>query len=224
MTSIHLTSSNEIRRVLVAACVIFTLGIAGTVVGRAASSDEAKKVPSLAAAVEVPTVEVAAIEIDEPAVQLAAATIAPQITNETPVNGRELLHDPAAAARAEVTPLPAPAAVLPVAAVVALKPQLRTIEMEVTAYCPCKKCCGPLAQGITASGKRVSYNDGKFVAADRSIKFGTKLIIPGYASSKPVEVTDRGGAIKGDKLDVYFHSHTEALKWGRQKLTVTVVE
>ncbi len=225
MTSIHLTSSNEIRRVLVAACVIFTLGIAGTVVGRAASSDEAKKVPSLAAAVEVPTVEVAAIEIDEPAVQLAAATIAPQITNETPVNGRELLHDPAAAARAEVTPLPAPAAVLPVAAVVALKPQLRTIEMEVTAYCPCKKCCGPLAQGITASGKRVSYNNGKFVAADTKVlPFGKKLLIPGYASGAPVEVIDRGGAIKGNKLDVYFDSHKEALKWGRQKLTVIVVD
>ncbi len=225
MTSIHLTSSNEIRRVLVAACVIFTLGIAGTVVGRAASSDEAKKVPSLAAAVEVSAVEVSAgelpaVEIEEPAVQLPAATIAPEITNETPVNGRDLLSDRTVAVRAEVTPLPAPAAVLPVAAT----PKLRTIEMEVTAYCPCKKCCGPLAQGITASGKRVSYNDGKFVAADRSIKFGTKLIIPGYASSNPVEVTDRGGAIKGNKLDVYFHSHTEALKWGRQKLTVTVVE
>ena len=30
----------------------------------------------------------------------------------------------------------------------------RIVMMEVTAYCPCKKCCGPKAQGITASGKR----------------------------------------------------------------------
>ena len=108
------------------------------------------------------------------------------------------------------------------AAAVQRKP--RVLQMEVTAYCACTECCGPNAQGITASGKNVYYNDGQFVAADKMLKFGTKLIIPGYAGSKPVEVTDRGGAIKGNKLDVYFHSHTEALKWGRQKLTVTVVE
>ena len=30
----------------------------------------------------------------------------------------------------------------------------------------CKKCCGPRAMGITASGKPVSHNGGKFVAAD----------------------------------------------------------
>jgi 3D (Asp-Asp-Asp) domain-containing protein len=98
-----------------------------------------------------------------------------------------------------------------------------TIQMEVTAYCACIKCCGPNAQGITASGKDISYNDGKFVAADTSVlPFGTKLMIPGYASA-PVEVIDRGGAIKGNKLDVFYASHEEALKWGRQKITVTVV-
>lgn len=104
-------------------------------------------------------------------------------------------------------------------------PKLRTMLMEVTAYCPCPKCCGPRAQGITASGRRVSYNGGRFVAADtRLLKFKTKLIIPGYAGAQPVEVIDRGGAIKGNKLDVYFPTHQEARKWGRQKLLVTVVE
>ena len=103
-------------------------------------------------------------------------------------------------------------------------PTLKTIEMEVTAYCPCTKCCGPKAQGLTASGKRVSHNNGQFVAADRKFRFGTKLLIPGYADNQPVEVLDRGGAIKGNKLDVYFASHAEAKKWGRQTLTVTIVE
>ena len=104
-------------------------------------------------------------------------------------------------------------------------PEPRKILMEVTAYCPCPRCCGPRAQGITASGRRVSYNGGKFVAADtRLLKFNTKLRIPGYANNTPVEVIDRGGAIKGQKLDVYFPTHQEARKWGRQKLWVTVVE
>lgn len=199
MTSIRLTFSQQIiRRSLVVACVIFALGLAGTVVGRAASNDDAGKAALASApAVVAATVTAApAATVEEPPVQLAAATITPEIIEQVIVP--ELL--------------------------VPVTPTIKTIEMEVTAYCPCKKCCGPLAQGITASGKRVNYNNGRFVAADRSIKFGTKLIIPGYAGSNPVEVTDRGGAIKGNKLDVYFHSHTEALKWGRQKLTVTVVE
>src|SRR5688572_4552373 len=194
MTSIHLTSANEIpatglRGVLIAAVVIFTLGAAGGVVGRAASNDDGKS--DAAQAVHVEQVEEATAEL--------ASKIAPEVA-ATVVDQDKLVP------------------------VVVVTPTLKTIEMEVTAYCPCTKCCGPKAQGITASGKNVHYNDGKFVAADRKFAFGTKLIIPGYAGSKTVEVTDRGGAIKGNKLDVYFHSHAEALKWGRQKLTVTVIE
>ena len=101
----------------------------------------------------------------------------------------------------------------------------RVMTMEVTAYCPCKKCCGPKAQGITASGRRVTHNDGLFVAADTSVlPFHTQLQIPGYGDGRAVPVLDRGGAIKGRKLDVFFPSHEEALKWGRQKIEVTVVE
>jgi len=63
------------------------------------------------------------------------------------------------------------------------------------------------------------------VAADTSVlRFGTKLVIPGYATERPVEVLDRGGAIKGNRLDVFFPTHAEALKWGRQKVEVVVVE
>ena len=105
------------------------------------------------------------------------------------------------------------------------QPRTRVIEMEVTAYCPCKKCCGPKAQGITASGRHVSHNDGRFVAADtRILPFHTKLVIPGYAAGEPVPVLDRGGAIKGKKLDVFFDSHQTALQWGRRKVQVTVIE
>jgi 3D (Asp-Asp-Asp) domain-containing protein len=106
---------------------------------------------------------------------------------------------------------------------VEIKPATKLITMEVTAYCACTRCCGPNAQGITASGKDVSYNSGKFVAADRSMAFGTRLIIPGY-DAQPVEVIDRGGAIKGNKLDVFFPTHQEALEWGRRTVEVTVLQ
>ena len=93
-------------------------------------------------------------------------------------------------------------------------------RMLVTAYCPCKVCCGPNAAGITASGRPVSANAGRFVAADRAVPFGTMLVIPGYNAGRPVEVLDRGGAIRGDHLDVFFATHDEALRWGKQWLEV----
>jgi 3D (Asp-Asp-Asp) domain-containing protein len=100
----------------------------------------------------------------------------------------------------------------------------RVMRMEVTAYCACTKCCGPKAQGITASGLHVSHNEGKFVAADTDVlPMYTKIIIPGY-DARPVPVIDRGGAIKGHKLDLYFPTHEEALEWGRQWVDVTVIE
>ena len=97
------------------------------------------------------------------------------------------------------------------------------VKMLVTAYCPCTKCCGPNANGITASGNYVTYNDGHFVAADSSLPFGTKVIIPGY-NATPVEVIDRGGAIKGDHIDVFFPTHEQALQWGRRTLEVTILD
>ena len=100
----------------------------------------------------------------------------------------------------------------------------RVVKMEVTAYCACTRCCGPNAQGITASGLHVSHNGGKFVAADNDVlAMYTRVIVPGY-DAQPVPVIDRGGAIKGYKLDLYFPTHEEALIWGRQTLDVTVYE
>jgi 3D (Asp-Asp-Asp) domain-containing protein len=101
----------------------------------------------------------------------------------------------------------------------------RVMWMEVTAYCACRKCCGASAKGITASGRSVAYNRGKFVAADIGVlPFGTELRIPGYNDGQPVEVIDKGGAIKGNRLDVHFPSHRAALEWGRQWVPVVVNE
>ena len=100
----------------------------------------------------------------------------------------------------------------------------QTVTMEVTAYCPCPKCCGAGASGLTASGKRITYNNGRFVAADKVLPFGTKLVIPGYNNGESVEVLDRGGAIKGNKLDVFFPTHDQAKAWGRRMIAVTMVK
>ena len=43
--------------------------------------------------------------------------------------------------------------------------------------------------------------------------------VPGYGLAP---VYDRGGAIKGNRLDLYFPTHHDALKWGARHLTVTI--
>lgn len=97
----------------------------------------------------------------------------------------------------------------------------QVVNMQVTAYCPCEKCCGPLAQGITASGHKIAPGE-TFVAADRRYSFGTELIIPGYNNNKPVKILDRGGAIRGDRIDLFFASHKQALEWGVKFLDVKI--
>jgi len=97
----------------------------------------------------------------------------------------------------------------------------RTVRMRVTAYCPCRKCCGRHSDGITACGHKIRRGD-TFVAADRKHSFGTKMIVPGYNNSDPVKVLDRGGAIRGNRLDVFFNSHRKAKKWGVKYLLVKV--
>ena len=98
-------------------------------------------------------------------------------------------------------------------------PLVIQVKMTVSSYCPCRRCCGRFADGITASGKPVTANGGKFCAADKSIPFGTMIEIPGYGL---VPVLDRGGAIKGKKIDVFYEGHKEAIAWGRQNLAVKI--
>lgn len=87
---------------------------------------------------------------------------------------------------------------------------------KITAYCPCSKCCGK-ATGRTASGTKAT--PGRTVAASGKYAFGTKLNIGGHIYT----VEDRGGAITGNKIDIFVGSHAEALQWGVRYLPVSVV-
>ena len=103
-------------------------------------------------------------------------------------------------------------------------------EFKLTAYCPCEKCCGIWAQNRptdeagneiirTASGKIAEQ--GYTVAADKAkLPFGTKLMIDGHE----YEVQDVGGAIKDNRIDVYFESHEEALAFGVQYAEVFALQ
>ena len=86
-------------------------------------------------------------------------------------------------------------------------------EFSLTAYCPCVICCGNTS-GITASGARATANHT--IAADSRFPFGTKLLINGVVYT----VEDRGGAIKGNIIDIFFCTHEEACNFGRQSAHV----
>ncbi len=101
----------------------------------------------------------------------------------------------------------------------------RTIWMTVTAYSPDERSCGDSADGITATNHSVWTNAMRLVAADtRLLPFGSLLSIPGYADGEVVPVLDRGGAIKGKRLDVLYATHEIARKWGVRRLPVVVWE
>ena len=113
------------------------------------------------------------------------------------------------------------------------------VVMETTAYCACKKCCGwkrkygcflgPAVYaggprkgerkkvGITADGSKAK--NGTIAADTRRYAFGTIMYVPGYGWG---EVHDKGSAIKGNRLDLFFSSHKKALEWGRRTVKVRV--
>jgi len=88
---------------------------------------------------------------------------------------------------------------------------------KITAYCSCAKCCGK-TNGITASGARATANHT--IATPSTFKFGTKVLINGTTYT----VEDRGGAIQGNRIDIYMNSHAEAIAWGVRYLYVEVLD
>lgn len=91
------------------------------------------------------------------------------------------------------------------------------IKFTATGYCSCAKCCGK-TNGTTASGTKATA--GRTVAMSSKYAFGTKVEIKGVGT---YTVEDRGGAINGNKIDIYFASHQEALNFGRRTVYLRVV-
>ncbi len=96
----------------------------------------------------------------------------------------------------------------------------------VTAYCPCAKCCGPQAQGITSIGKS-AWTPG--LATDpECLEYGTRVAVPEYGLSI---IDDTGGAMRRHWLqdgllhiDVRMTYHYEARKWGKKFLKVKIYQ
>lgn len=94
----------------------------------------------------------------------------------------------------------------------------KTMTVSATAYTAyCAGCSGTTATGIDL---RANPNQ-KVIAVDPSvIPLGSKVWVEGYGEAI---AGDTGGAIKGNKIDVFIPTQGEALKWGRKNITIKVL-
>ena len=94
----------------------------------------------------------------------------------------------------------------------------KTYTMLATAYTAnCKGC-----SGITKTGINLRKNPKmKVIAVDpKIIPLGSKVWVEGYGTAI---AGDTGGAIKGNKIDIFISSKSTAYKWGRRTVKVKVL-
>lgn len=98
------------------------------------------------------------------------------------------------------------------------------IRVTATAYDNCPICTGKTkdhpAFGITSSG--VPATPDRTIAVDpQVIPIGTWVYIEGLGVYR---AEDTGGAIRGNRIDIFMPTHEEALNFGIQELDVFLVE
>jgi 3D (Asp-Asp-Asp) domain-containing protein len=91
----------------------------------------------------------------------------------------------------------------------------KTITLPATAYYPGPEDTWPYTAGYTASGLKAGYG---VVAVDpRFIRMKTPIYVEGYGYAI---AADKGGAIKGNKIDLCFDTYEEAVRFGRKNVKV----
>lgn len=93
-------------------------------------------------------------------------------------------------------------------------------ELTMTATAYTASCAG--CSGITATGINLKANPNqKVISVDPNvIPLGSKVWVEGYGEAI---AGDTGGAIKGNKIDIFIPTKQEALNWGRKTVTVKVL-
>lgn len=87
-----------------------------------------------------------------------------------------------------------------------------------TGYCPCSICCGKWSRlnGLSTNG---TYAAANWTAACNPAWLGKVFWIPGKGV---VKCEDMGSKVK-KSIDIFFETHAEAVRWGRQKREVVEV-
>lgn len=90
--------------------------------------------------------------------------------------------------------------------------------INASAYTAAADECGK-SDGVTSSGLKV--REKRTLACPPAFPFGTKIAIEGMGEYR---CEDRGGAIKGNHIDIYMKTKSEAFAFGRRNLTARVIE
>ena len=95
----------------------------------------------------------------------------------------------------------------------------RTVTVEATAYTA--NCSG--CSGVTATGIDLKANpNAKIISVDPSIiPLGSKVWVEGYGEAI---AADTGGAIKGNRVDIFIADKNEANQWGRRTVTLKILK
>ena len=91
----------------------------------------------------------------------------------------------------------------------------RSLRVEATAYA---------GHTITATGTRPVRNSGGWssIAVDRRIiPLGTRVYVENYGYAICEDV---GGAIKGNRIDLFMNSESDARSWGRRNVTIYILD
>ncbi|WP_273854104.1 G5 and 3D domain-containing protein [Guptibacillus spartinae] len=99
------------------------------------------------------------------------------------------------------------------------EPSGKVLNVSTTAYTA--NCAG--CSGITSTGFNLKSNpNAKVIAVDPSvIPLGSKVFVEGYGTAI---AADTGGAIKGNKIDVFFSSKSAAYAWGNKTVQITILD
>ncbi|MES5264352.1 LysM peptidoglycan-binding and 3D domain-containing protein [Priestia megaterium] len=94
----------------------------------------------------------------------------------------------------------------------------KSMTVEATAYTA--NCAG--CSGTTATGVNLKANPNqKVIAVDPSvIPLGSKVYVEGYGEAV---AADTGGAIKGNRIDVFVPAEGDAQQFGRKSVKITVM-
>jgi N-acetylmuramoyl-L-alanine amidase len=144
------------------------------------------------------------------------------ISVPTPVESAQPEKAEKAPVKAEKAAAPAPAkkeAVTKASAPVSAPASGKEMTVSATAYTA--HCTG--CSGVTATGQNLISNPNqKVIAVDPTvIPLGSKVWVEGYGEAI---AGDTGGAIKGNKIDVFIPSQDAAMAFGRKTLTIKILK
>ena len=90
---------------------------------------------------------------------------------------------------------------------------VRTLNVEATAYTAYN------SYSLTSTGQKPKW--GTIAVDPRVIPYGTKIYIPEF--NQTFIANDTGGAIKGNKIDIFMNTKKECYNWGRRTIEIQIL-